>query len=253
MKPALILHIPHSATHIPNKTGYVASDEALQAEILKLTDWHTEDLFASQSDLPIIAPFSRIFCDVERFPDDEHEVMAQFGMGALYLKTDVGAALREVSPSLRQHVMSEYYWPHHRRLSAAVAQQLELHGRAMIIDGHSFPDIPIEQSLDKRPNRPDFNIGTDAFHTPQALTDLSAKFFEDRGYSIGIDWPYSGSIVPLEYYQKDKRVSSIMLEVNRKLYLKEGTAEKSADYEQTKEVVRAFLAWLRAHFNQKDF
>jgi hypothetical protein len=44
-----------------------------------------------------------------------------------------------------------------------------------------------------------------------------------------------------------------MLEVNRKLYLKEGTAEKSADYEQTKEVVRAFLAWLRAHFNQKDF
>jgi hypothetical protein len=38
-----------------------------------------------------------------------------------------------------------------------------------------------------------------------------------------------------------------MLEVNRKLYLKEGTAEKSADYQQTKAVVRAFLAHLHRY------
>jgi N-formylglutamate deformylase len=248
MKPALILHLPHTSTIIPLKAGYVASDEVLQAEILKLTDWHTEDLFCSGEDIMIVAPFSRIFCDTERFPDDAHEVMAQFGMGALYEKTDDGTSLRVVSPELRAQVMNNYYWPHHRKLSGAVAQQLQRHGKALIIDGHSFPDVPIEQSLDKRPDRPDFNIGTDAFHTPSALTDLSAKFFEDKGYSVGIDWPYSGSIVPLEYYQKDQRVNSIMLEVNRKLYLKEGASEKSADYTATKEVVQKYLAHIRQHF-----
>jgi N-formylglutamate deformylase len=248
MKTPLILHIPHASTNIPLKTGYVVSDEVLQCEILKLTDWHTEDLFGSTEDLLIIAPFSRIFCDTERFPDDELEVMAQFGMGAVYEKTDSGSIMRVESAELREHILQHYYWPHHLKFSFAVVEQLAQNGRALIIDCHSFPDIPIEQSLDKRPDRPDFNIGTDAFHTAAALTELSAQFFEDRGYSVGIDWPYSGSIVPQEYYQKDKRVSSIMLEINRKLYLKEGTAEKSKDYEQTKAVVQAYLNRIRKHF-----
>lgn len=82
----LVLHIPHSSTFIPLKDGYVVSDEILQSEMLKLTGWHTEDLFRSEEDEMIVAPFSRIFCDPERFPDDAQEVMAQFGMGVLYKK-----------------------------------------------------------------------------------------------------------------------------------------------------------------------
>ena len=247
MKSQLILHLPHTSTEIPVKTGYVASDEVLQAEILKLTDWHTADLFYSAEDIMVVAPFSRIFCDTERFPDDKQEVMAQFDMGALYEKTDAGDCLKVVSPEFRTHVLTQYYWPHHRRLSKAVALQLKRYGKALIIDGHSFPDVLIEQSLDKRPDRPDFNIGTDAFHTPPALTDLSTGFFGERGYSVGIDWPYSGPIVPLEYHQKDKRVSSIMLEINRKLYLKEGTSEQSVGYASTKSVVQEYLAFIRKY------
>jgi hypothetical protein len=43
-------------------------------------------MFDSDQDDKIIAPFSRIFCDVERFSDDELEVMAKSGMGVLYEK-----------------------------------------------------------------------------------------------------------------------------------------------------------------------
>jgi len=49
----------------------------------------------------------------------------------------------------------------------------------------------------------------------------------------------------MEYYQKDKRVTSIMLEVNRALYLKGDTNKKSCDYNKTKEVVQGFLTFLR--------
>ena len=79
----VILHVPHSSAAIPFNNGYVVSDAMLEAEILKLTDSHTEDLFYSEADIMIVAPFSRIFCDPERFADDSKEVMAQFGMGAL--------------------------------------------------------------------------------------------------------------------------------------------------------------------------
>ena len=60
---------------------------------------------------------------------------------------------------------------------------------------------------------------------------------------MGIDEPYSGTIVPMEYYRKDERVQSIMLEVNRSLYLS-GT-EKSDGYEKIKEVVQEYLKLLK--------
>ena len=47
----------------------------------------------------------------------------------------------------------------------------------------------------------------------------------------------------MEFYKKDERVQSIMLEVNRKLYLS-GT-EKSDGYEKIKEVVQEYLKLLK--------
>ncbi|MFN5250330.1 MAG: N-formylglutamate amidohydrolase, partial [Bacteroidota bacterium] len=74
MNKKLILHIPHSSTLIPFFEGYVVDSMALEKEMLKLTDWYTHDLFHSDADEMIIAGFSRIFCDPERFPDDAQEV-----------------------------------------------------------------------------------------------------------------------------------------------------------------------------------
>ena len=244
-----ILHIPHSSTHVPLKDGYIVSNDLLEQEILKLTDWYTDDLFSSESDMIIKAEFSRIFCDPERFSDDDQEVMTQFGMGVLYTKDDYGETIRNVSPELRDQILNDYYWPHHSQLANAVRNQLEENGKALIIDGHSFPNIPLNRSLDKSPNRPDFNIGTDAFHTRPELTEYSQTFFNDKGYLVGIDWPYAGSIVPLDFYQKEKKVQSIMLEINRKLYLKELTNAKSDNYLQIKKVVTEFCKGMKMYFD----
>lgn len=112
----LVLHIPHSSTEIPLLGGYVSTQDEIQQEIIKLTDWYTDDLFDSQADDKIVAPFSRIFCDVERFADDELEVMSKFGMGVLYEKFDNGNLLRLVSPELKQEVLKNYYWVHHKTI-----------------------------------------------------------------------------------------------------------------------------------------
>ena len=57
----LILHIPHSATNIPLKDGYIINDKAIINEIIKLTDWYTDDLFSTLTSINIIAKFSKIF------------------------------------------------------------------------------------------------------------------------------------------------------------------------------------------------
>ncbi len=237
----LILHIPHASEKIPFYEGFVLPKERITKEVLKLTDWHTDDLFDAANCEKIVADFSRVFCDPERFPDDAQEPMAKVGMGVLYTKTDDDELMRVATPTLREKIMKQHYSKHHSKLKNAVKTQLQAHNKALILDCHSFPSTPIQKSQDKRLSRPDFNIGTDNFHTPQNLIDKSVAFFKERNLSLGVDYPFKGSIVPLEYYQKNKNVASIMLEVNRKLYLKEGTDEKSANYQKTKAIVQAYI------------
>ena len=240
----LILHIPHSSNYIPSYEGYLLDADKIEQEILKLTDWYTDDLFDGTSNIRVIAEFSRVFCDVERFSDDEQEIMARYGMGALYQKTDSGELMREVSTDLRDHIMLNYYCKHHEQLLSAVNQQL-LQGKAMIVDCHSYSNIPFLRDLDQNDNRPDFCIGTDQYHTPSYLIDASAEFFRKKGYSVKVDSPYSGTIVPMEYYQSNRNVQSIMLEINRKLYLEGPTNQKNANYPETKRIVTEYLEMIK--------
>ena len=248
-KRRIILHVPHSSDQIPIREGYTVSDKIIHQEILKLTDWHTEDLFHSDEDIMVIAPFSRVFCDTERFADDSQEVMAKVGMGVCYKKSDDGRKIREVSKELKKTILTEYYWKHHNCLTDAVAEQFQLHGKALIVDCHSFPSTPFVRDIDQTDNRPDFNIGTDSFHTSIELIQLSEEFFANRGLSLGIDAPYAGTIVPMDFYGKDSRVMSIMLEVNRKLYLDEPTNQRSANYENTKQIVQEYIHTLQTFLN----
>jgi N-formylglutamate amidohydrolase len=241
----LILHIPHSSTIIPFHDGYVSSQDNIQHEIIKLTDWYTDDLFDSNVDAKIVAPFSRVFCDVERFADDELEIMSKVGMGVLYEKLDSDELLRKVTPELREKILIDYYWKHHNSLTTIVEEQLKKNGECLIVDCHSFPSNPLLKAINQNTNTPDFNIGTDTYHTPKKYIGASSSYFENLGYTLGVDWPYNGSIVPMKYFQKEKRVSSIMLEINRKLYLNEPTNEKSTEYNKTKEVVQGYLNLLR--------
>lgn len=185
----LILHIPHSNPTIPFFDGYITDKSIIEAEMLKLTDWYTEDLFNTSQDLKIVAPFSRIFCDVERFSNDSQEVMAKYGMGVLYERSDDGMVMRKVPEELRAIILKNYYYKHHAELDTAVGDQLNRVNKALIIDCHSFPDIPMIRDLNQDKNRPDINIGTDAFHTSDYITVETKHFFECNGYSVGINWP----------------------------------------------------------------
>lgn len=242
----LILHIPHSSTNIPFKDGFIIGDELINSEILKLTDWYTDDLFDSENSIKVVADFSRIFCDVERFENDEQEIMAQFGMGAIYTKTDAGKIMRVISDDLRNRILQDYYRKHHKILFYSVENQLNEFACALIIDCHSFSDFPFLRDLNQNTTRPDICIGTDDFHTPKELLDLTYEFFKYFNLTVALNNPYSGTIVPIEYYGQNKNVQSIMIEINRKLYLKDGTNKKSKNYKEIKLLIKNY-------FNEVNF
>ncbi|HEY0057012.1 MAG TPA: N-formylglutamate amidohydrolase [Pedobacter sp.] len=245
----LILHIPHASIKIPHYDGFIIGAEKLELEILKLTDWYTDDLFGGTDDVKVKADFSRVFCDVERFSDDAIEEMAEYGMGVTYTATDAGEPLRYLTAMQRQHILDKYYWTHHKMLNDAVSRSLSEHGEALIIDCHSYSNQPFKRDLNQVPNRPDYCIGTDDFHTSQKLIDACVEFFNSRDLSLGVNKPYGGTIVPLQFYKKNRNVQSVMLEVNRKLYLHDCTCDRSPNYNSTKEVVKEFIIFLREESN----
>ena len=57
------------------------------------------------------------------------------------------------------------------------------------------------------------------------------NFINGEGMTVKRNSPFAGTMVPMKYYRKDKRVTSVMIEVNRRLYMDEVTGEKLPGFE----------------------
>jgi N-formylglutamate deformylase len=221
-------HIPHSSRFIPRgvREQLCLSDEELAAELLKKTDHFTDELFRFESPLveTLVFPVSRLVVDPERFLEDEKEPMATHGMGAVYTRTSDGKALREsLTRAEREVLIERYYRPHHEKLERAVAMTLAAWNSCLIIDCHSFPSAPLPYEEDRSPRCQDICLGTDPVHTPRWLSEMAEAVFRAGGFSVDLNRPFGGSLVPATYYQKDHSVWSIMIEVNRSLYMDEAS------------------------------
>ena len=104
----------------------------------------------------------------------------------------------------------------------------------MIIDGHSFSSIRLPYELCDNSVRPGICLGIDKFHTPYYITEYLYNEFQKRGYTVRINTPFSGTIIPLRFYNKNKNVMSIMIEINRFLYMDEKTGMKKDSFNKVK-------------------
>ena len=235
----MILHIPHSSHHIPHDTKFLLSEEDLLKEIILLSDHYCDDLFDVPDVERIVFPFSRVYCDVERFfPIDP---MDHYGMGMYYTKTFDGRDLRVLESAQYEKVYSVYQ-SHHQILRNAVNKELEQRGHCVIVDCHSFSDQAVHSNEN---HYPDICIGTDEFHTPSWLADIIYFEAKNLGYRVAFNDPFSGCIVPLEHYEKNKAVLSVMIEVNRNMYLENDMISRSGNYQKTKEVLNGLTQTIR--------
>lgn len=225
--PWVIFHVPHDSTLVPSGIRHqiTLSDDDLAEELVKMTDHLTLSLFASGVPVAQVvrAPVSRLVVDVERFEDDQQESMAGRGMGAVYAVTSSLKSLRRpLHQGERDDLMQAFYRPHHAQLEAAVSAAVYAYGRCLVIDCHSFPSVALPYELaDPDLGRPDICIGTDAFHTSAELASAFVSAFKREGWSVSLNDPFAGALVPSGRYQQDRRVSAVMVEINRGLYLQE--------------------------------
>lgn len=246
----IILHIPHDSAFIPEeeKSRYLLTDTELAEEVRRMTDHYTYDLVEGFL-LPeqiIRAGVSRLVVDVERFTEDHREPMSNVGMGVLYEKTSDGRHLRrKLSSEERLDLLDKWYFPHHRRLADAVNRALERFEKALIIDIHSYPLVPLGYELSKEAHRPQICIGTDEYHTSAQLAETALRIFGELGFETAMNTPFSGTIVPAAHYRKDPSVSSIMIEIRRDTYMDEGKGKRGTNFFEMSGKLHGALKQLR--------
>lgn len=250
-----VLHLPHAATVIPAevRARILLDDAALATEVLRMTDWFTDELFALRGAQRVVHPVSRLVVDPERFEDDAQESMAARGMGVVYTQTSHGERLREApDPVDRANLIDTWYRPHHAALTAAVDTCLQRYGKAVVLDCHSFPSKPLPYEPDQSPDRPEICIGTDAWHTPAWLANLVINAFTREGFTVAHNRPFAGALVPAMYYERDARVMAVMVEVNRGLYMDEATGERLATFDAVKQRIQACVERIESGVRFRD-
>lgn len=219
----ILFHVPHSSLKIPKQYWNICIKDENYIKITNkfLSDYLTDKLIPDKCH-KLIFKYSRLFCDVEKYKDDTKENMAEKGMGVIYTN-DCDNIITKPNSKYKTKILKSYYDKHHNKLNKTVTNIINKHKKCIIIDIHSFSDEMVKKLFNIQ-NNPDICIGIDDNYYNLELTNLTIKHFKEYGYSIEINKPYSGTIIPNKYLNKTKtKLSSIMLEINKRTYLNNKT------------------------------
>ncbi len=141
--------------------------------------------------------------------------MEQYGMGFCYERVYDGTKIKNVTEELKDKTL-KYYWQHHKSVDALCEQ----HSPVLLFDMHSYSDdIVMKDFLEAGRETPDVCIGTDSRYTPPSLAELTARVFEEVGFTTALNYPYSGCFVPNTVFAGNAEGTSLMLEFNKRIYL----------------------------------
>ena len=223
----LLLHIPHSSVAFPASTQYGFND--LDEEERLLIDYYTDELFSPEVPAErirkMVFPYCRLYSDVERLINDPLE---KDGLGISYRRL-VHGGWRSFSNLEEAFTL---YADFHAEVSKRLVQ---LGNNTLLIDCHSFSNLP--NLLNSNPPDIDICIGFNDDETcpNQDVICNIVQHFMIRGYKVGINKPFSNSktfAVPVKY-------RSVMIEVNKRLYMNETTLEKTKGFKKLKSDIQS--------------
>jgi len=218
----VILNIPHSNTVIPEWAvgDFIIPSNELALLVRFMADKDVDKLweFVPEKNKQV-ATASRLVVDIERYRNDEDEPMALKGMGLYYSHTPDGRLFRLRKKDTYRRCL-DLYDEYHTSLEKKVSECIAEHGKCTILDCHSFHDEMFYTGY--APDTfPDVCIGVNGVITQEAQYIIHT--FESAGYTVKVNEPFAGSLVPLKYLNCSC-VTSVMIELNRRIYDNESFA-----------------------------
>lgn len=230
----IILHVPHSSADFSfagREAAGLHGDKWLE-QARNLIDWYTDELFVPEKHdaniIPVVFDTCRTLCDVERM---SHDPLEERGLGITYYPCLDGYNPRRTQEE-DSRVLQKYL-DHQYRLASLLVQ----HPDSLLLDCHSFSNgaTPLQPDAAKNAGI-DICLGwNDDFTRPSdEVLSMVERHFRDKGYSVGLNTPFSNA----KTVDTPAHYNALMIEVNKRLYMDEGTLEKTDRFIQIRKDIK---------------
>jgi N-formylglutamate amidohydrolase len=237
---------PHSGRTYPR--AFLKASRLSPLALRKSEDCFVDELLAHVTRLgaPLIsARFPRAYVDANREPYEldpmlflerppafanTQSVRVAAGLGTiprLVADTeDIYAARLPLAVAFER--IERLYHPFHQALANLLQETRAKFGRAILIDCHSMPSASTDPTAGQRPH---FVLG-DRFGVAcdPRLTRFVRDTLQSYGYTVQLNRPYAGGFITEHYGKPVSGIEALQIEINRGLYLNEGSLEKASGF-----------------------
>jgi N-formylglutamate amidohydrolase len=223
----LVVTVCHHSTRVPRPWQ---ARLLARKERLKHIDIATDQIFRFPGVPTVKAEVSRFVVDVNRRRNDAGEK----GVFITRSWDHEEVWKTPLTPEEKAILLKLYYDPFFKRLE----KLMENKENVLLIDGHSMNPLGGKNSVDPEKVRPEIDLACNHFTACHEEIVLEAKrLFEEKGYETEIDKPYSGRKVgPINLFSVPGKIDAMILEVNKKLYMKDITNPASVSQESVKKL-----------------
>ena len=262
----LVLDSPHSGRDFPDDFGAAVSE----SELREGEDCFVDELFAAGPEMgaPLLAAlWPRTYLDPNRHAGDVDLDLIDGSWPGEYRpsgKARVGKALiwrtledgrpiypRKLSAGTVQRRIAAFHSPYHEELKTLLRDALSRFGRVYHINCHSMRAVAGKQSEDGEGSaRADFVLGDrDGTTCDPAFTRFVRGVLAGMGYDVKVNDPYKGVELVRAYSDPKARRHSLQIEINKRLYMDEGSLQKNAGFESLRnsltELVKAVSGYIQ--------
>jgi len=237
----VVVDVPHAGEWIPGDvTGeMVVGDQVLRRDL----DLYVDQLWASAPELGatlIASNVSRYVLDLNRAPDDISPQTVIGGRrvlkpgyyhdrGVVWRTTTDGTPVM-AAPMTRRAFdarIARFHTPYHSAIAQEIARVKAQYGYCILVDGHSMPSQGRSGHSDPGKRRTDVVPGdVDGTSCASILTETVSAHFRTEGYRVIPNTPYKGGWITRSFGAPHEDVHAIQIELNRALYMDEGTFEQ---------------------------
>ena len=212
-KHPILITIPHGSTFVPKELRRLM--KLTDFQIKRNSDPFTDEIFDVPNAYIVKGKISRLVVDLNRAPDDiemEHQLSNR---GVVVSVEMDGNPIYKTLPSMEVifERVQKYHYAFHEKI-----EELKQKTKFMV-DGHSMRSVTPATKPDAGRERADIILGNRHYTTcSRAMTSKIMKFFEDKGYKVKVNDPFTGRYV-IGYHCSRSGFPGIQVEVNEKLFM----------------------------------
>ncbi len=180
-----------------------------------------------------------------QWPVPLQPTVSKRGLGLLKSKSRYGEPVHERKLTVAEVMerLEKYHRPYYAELGQNIERLKSAFGFVAQVSCHCMSAVGAPTHPDPGQDRPDFNLGNVNGTTSSAefIGFVEARI-KSLGYTCGMNFPYNGGELNARFGDPKNGVESIMVEINKKLFMDVKTFKKTAGFDRLRADVTKILA-----------